>query len=195
MPFLPPNHHCQSTEGMLILGIKWLIKWVTGKLMQWWYTCMQMLLDYGAEVNATFATLETTALMTSSFHGHSQIVRMLLDHGANAKAVDTQGSTALGYAFGGSVNILHPFNGLLSRTTWVNWHQKGKSFWILMKQEMMGGSGISWIICKSASWPRHNHASIPPLSFYRPDAISATQPTASKHWRPELNILWTYSLL
>jgi len=81
---------------------------------------MQMLLDYGAEVNATFATLETTALMTSSFHGHSQIVRMLLDHGANAKAVDTQGSTALGYAFGGSVNILHPFNGLLSRTTWVN---------------------------------------------------------------------------
>jgi len=61
-----------------------------------------MLLDYGAEVNATFATLETTALMTSSFHGHSQIVRTLLDHGASAKAVDTQGSTALGYAFGGT---------------------------------------------------------------------------------------------
>jgi len=63
--------------------------------------CVQMLLDYGAEVNATFASLETTALMTSSFHGHSQIVRALLDHGASAKAVDTQGSTALGYAFGG----------------------------------------------------------------------------------------------
>jgi len=60
-----------------------------------------MLLDYGAEVNATFATLETTALMTSSFHGHAQIVRTLLDHGASAKAVDSQGSTALGYAFGG----------------------------------------------------------------------------------------------
>jgi len=26
-----------------------------------------------------------------------------------------------------------------------------------------------------------NHASIPPLSFYRPDALPATQPTASKH--------------
>ena len=61
-----------------------------------------MLLDYGAEVNATFAQLETTALMTSSFHGHSQIVRVLLDHGASAKTVDTQGSTALGYAFGGN---------------------------------------------------------------------------------------------
>jgi len=26
-----------------------------------------------------------------------------------------------------------------------------------------------------------NHASTPPLSFYRPDAFPATQPTASKH--------------
>jgi len=26
-----------------------------------------------------------------------------------------------------------------------------------------------------------NHASTPPLSFYRPDAIAAAQPTASKH--------------
>ena len=28
-----------------------------------------------------------------------------------------------------------------------------------------------------------NHASTPPLSFYRPDALPATQPTASKQWR------------
>ena len=32
----------------------------------------------------------------------------------------------------------HPFNGLFSTTTWVSRHQKGKPFWILMKQEMMG---------------------------------------------------------
>jgi len=38
---------------------------------------------------------------------------------------------------------LHPFNGLFSRTTWVSRHQKGKPFWILPEQEMMGGSGIS----------------------------------------------------
>jgi len=43
----------------------------------------------------------------------------------------------------------HPFNSLFSRTTWVNQHQKGKPFWILMKQEMMGGSGVTWMICKS----------------------------------------------
>jgi len=29
--------------------------------------------------------------------------------------------------------------------------------------------------------PTHNHASIPPVSFYRLDALPATQPTASKH--------------
>jgi len=28
-----------------------------------------------------------------------------------------------------------------------------------------------------------NHASIPLLSFYRPDALPAAKPTASKHWR------------
>jgi len=32
----------------------------------------------------------------------------------------------------------------------------------------------------------HKHSSIPPLSFYRPDALPATQPTVSKHWRQNL---------
>jgi len=31
-----------------------------------------------------------------------------------------------------------PFNGCFSRTTWVCQHQKGKPFWILPKQEIMG---------------------------------------------------------
>jgi len=34
--------------------------------------------------------------------------------------------------------LQYMFNGLLSRTTRVSWHQKGKQFWILMKQEIMG---------------------------------------------------------
>jgi len=44
--------------------------------------------------------------------------------------------------------LLHPFNGLFSSTIWVSRHQKGKPFWILMMQEIMGGSDISWTICK-----------------------------------------------
>ena len=34
--------------------------------------------------------------------------------------------------------LLHLFNSFFSRTTWVSQHQKGKPFWILTKQEMMG---------------------------------------------------------
>ena len=36
-----------------------------------------------------------------------------------------------------------------------------------------------------------NHASTSPLRFYRPDALPAAQPTASKHWRHWLvDIIW-----
>jgi len=34
--------------------------------------------------------------------------------------------------------LLHPFNVLSSRTTWVSRHQKGKPFWIFLEQEMIG---------------------------------------------------------
>ena len=34
--------------------------------------------------------------------------------------------------------LLHPFNGLFSRTTWVSRHQIGKPFWIILEQETMG---------------------------------------------------------
>ena len=47
----------------------------------------------------------------------------------------------------------------------------------------MSGSGISWDIMQACNLLQtDNHASSPPLSFYRPDALPAAQPTASKHW-------------
>jgi len=62
--------------------------------------------------------------------------------------------------------------------------RKVKPIWILLKQETVGGSGISWVICKSAPRPRQIPTPAPHHStFYRPDALPATQPTASKHWR------------
>ena len=48
----------------------------------------------------------------------------------------------------------------------------------------MSGSGISWARCKSAPSSRQITTPAPHHSvFYRPDALPATQPTASKHWR------------
>ena len=76
----------------------------------------------------------------------------------------------------------HPFNGPFSGTTRVNRYQKGKPIWILLKQQTV--SGISWDICKSATRSRQITMPAPHHSvFYRPDALAATQPTASKHWR------------
>jgi len=72
---------------------------------------------------------------------------------------------------------------LFSRTNWVSQHQKGKPLWILLKEEMMGWQRHQLdhmqIIC---TWfHTDNHASTLPLSFYRPDALPATRPIASKH--------------
>jgi len=68
--------------------------------------------------------------------------------------------------------------------SWVSLQQKGKTNLDLLEKEIVSGSGISWAICKSAPWPRYittpaSHHSV----FYKPDALPATQPTASKHWR------------
>ena len=62
--------------------------------------------------------------------------------------------------------------------------RKVKPMWILLKQETLSGSGISWAICKSAPHSRQITMPAPHRSvFYRPDALPAAQPTASKHWR------------
>jgi len=63
--------------------------------------------------------------------------------------------------------------------------RKVEPVWILLKQVTVSGSGISWAICKSATRSRQITTPAPHHSifFYRPDALPATQPTASKHWR------------
>jgi len=78
----------------------------------------------------------------------------------------------------------HPFNGPLFGATRVSRYQKGKTNRDLLKQEIVSGSGISGAICKYA--PRCRQITMPSLhhsGFYRPDALPAAQPTASKQWR------------
>ena len=76
-----------------------------------------------------------------------------------------------------------PFNGLFSRTTWVSRYQKGKT-----NLDFTGARDSEWQwhhlghmqVCTSLQ--TDNHTSTPPLCFfYRPDALPAAQPTASKH--------------
>ena len=77
-------------------------------------------------------------------------------------------------------------------TRWAD-TRKVKPIWILLKQETVSGSGISWAICMSAPSSRQTTTPAPHHSvFYRPDALPATQPTASKHWRPKHCLLPIY---
>ena len=77
---------------------------------------------------------------------------------------------------------LQAFNGRLSGTTQVSRYQKGKTNLDLNEAR---DSEWQWHqlghmqVCTSLQ--ADNHTSTPPLSFYRPDALPATQPTASKH--------------
>jgi len=60
--------------------------------------------------------------------------------------------------------------------------RKVKPIWILLEQEIVSSSGISWAICKSAPRARQISKPAPHYSvFYRPDALPATQPTVSKY--------------
>ena len=56
--------------------------------------------------------------------------------------------------------------------------RKVKPVWILLKQETVSGSGISWTTCKSAPRSRQITTPAPHHSvFYRPDALPVVQPT------------------
>jgi len=78
----------------------------------------------------------------------------------------------------------HTFNGPLSRTTRVGRYQKGKTnldFTEARDSEWQWHQLGHMQVCTSLQ--ADNDASTPPLSFYRPDALPAAQPTVSKHWR------------
>ena len=82
---------------------------------------------------------------------------------------------------------LTPFNGPLSGTT-----RKVKPIWILLKQETVGGSGISWAICKSAPCSRqitmpapHRSVFTGRMPFLPPN--QEHQSTEGKFYRKMLN--------
>jgi len=77
--------------------------------------------------------------------------------------------------------LVHPFNSLFSRTTWVSQYQKGQTSLDLNEardDEVWESSGISWTICKQSAprW-RDNHTNTSSLNFYGPDALPDAQPT------------------
>ena len=85
-----------------------------------------------------------------------------------------------------------PFNCPLSRTTRVSWYQKGKPIWILLKQETVSGSGISWAVCKSAPRSRQITMPAPHHSVFLQAGCPSCRPTNSvkalKAWYCMVNV-------
>jgi len=78
----------------------------------------------------------------------------------------------------------HTFNGICPELPGWAGTRKVNPIWILLNQDTVSGSGISWAICKSASRSRQITIPAPHHSvFYSPDALHAARPTVSKHWR------------
>jgi uncharacterized protein len=78
-----PNHKLGGTVPLLVVAAS------TGQP-----TIVKMLLDKGADVNATDPDGET-ALMSAVTSGNLEVVTMLIDKGANVQAKDKKGVTAL----------------------------------------------------------------------------------------------------
>ena len=79
---------------------------------------------------------------------------------------------------------LHTFNGPLAGTTRVSRYQKGKTNLDFTEARDSEWQWHQLGICKSAPCSRQITTPAPHHSvFYRPDALPAAQPTASKHWR------------
>jgi len=90
------------------------------------------------------------------------------------------------------VTWIHYYYIFFSRMSWVSQHQKGKPFWILMKQEMMEWQWYQLdhiqIICTSLQ--TDNHAATSSLKFCRPYSLPDAQLTASKRWRQVTPVTW-----
>ena len=86
-------------------------------------------------------------------------------------------------SFYNDIQHTHPFNGRFSATPGER-YQKGKTnldFTEARDSEWQWYQLGHMQVCTSLQ--TDNHTGTPPLFFYRPDALPATQPTTSKHWR------------
>ena len=73
----------------------------------------------------------------------------------------------------------HPFNDpFLGLPGWAG-TRKVKPIWILLKQETVSGSGISWAICKSAPCSRQITKPAPHHSVFYRDRCPSCRPTNS----------------
>ena len=128
----------------------------------------------------------STACRVRSTEQQRRTSRLLPSSGACSRCRSTAGGAAYRLAVDiccvrQTWNIhtyIHPLNGPLSRTTQVSRTRKVKPIWILLEQETVSGSGISWAICKSA--PRSRQITTPaPTTQFLQAGCSSCRPANS----------------
>jgi len=104
-------------------------------------------------------------------------IKVLFNFSLN-KMVGLMDLISSGRSFHG-VPHTHPFNGLCPGLPGWAGTRKVKPIWILLKQETVGGSGISWTICKSASHSRQITTPAPTTQFFLLAGCPSCHPTNS----------------
>jgi ankyrin repeat protein len=79
----------------------------------------EVLLQKGAEIEDTITSRKLTPLVIAAINGHSSVVKILLNHNANAHALTSGGETALFLAaYEGHLDIVQPlstYEGLIDK--------------------------------------------------------------------------------
>jgi len=145
------------------------------KKTEWWGTGVVICLEQGADLH--MAQLMPLPLTVSCF-SEIQI-------GFNFLVLAHLGSPGKRAVKRVCVCVLHPFNGLFSRTTWVSQYQKGKTSLDLNEARDDAVLGWQWhdldhmqTICTSLQTDNHTNTSS--LNSYRPYAVPYAKPTVSK---------------
>jgi len=112
--------YCWWYTRVPLVSVGWCMSWCSGE---------QML-----DKNLTSAVDDITKSLPPQHQSQtrSELLQKLTEHSLAGS------SCAASTSFTCVFTHTHTFNSLFSRTTWISRYQKGKPFWILLKQEMMG---------------------------------------------------------
>ena len=116
--------------------------------------------------SSSFCRVKTVCLDESASKTTSAVAKKTLLGTASHELsiLETQDSETAVHKYITTNTHTHPFNSSFS--TRVSRYQKGKTIWILLKQETVSGSGISWAICKSAPRSRQITMPAPTTQFF-----------------------------
>jgi len=124
-----------------------------------------------------------TSLQTMPIPHHSVFTSWMPFLPLNQQRQSTKGTEQLIFYYYYYIRSKAFFQDNLDKPAPEKQSHSGKTNLDLLEQEIVSDSGINELshmqICTLPQ--TDNHVSTPPLSFYRPDALPATQPTASKH--------------